>query len=292
MPTTKLQQLKQIWDGLLPHRALQVSEASIKVTPQSANNPTSYDGSEMSDGERAIFYFLGQCLVARKTALIIDEPEGHIHKAILGPLWDTVEKARPDCGFVYITHDLDFAVTRAASSSTSFVLITINRNNGKLRACPKIPGCPNMWSRNSSAAANQFCSSRASGSMDLTIYRHQYAEFTIVPIGSCDAVIHSVASYRGSSTLHRLGACGLVDADHRDAAEVDSLLQRKVYVLPVAEIENLLLLPEVFLALADALHCPDPSATLARLKLEVMEEARANLTWLVRVIRFGSLIVA
>ncbi len=84
--------------------------------------------------------------------------------------------------------------------------------------------------------------------MDLTIYRHQYEDFTIVPIGSCDAVIHSVASYNGSSTLHRLGACGLVDADHRDVGEVASLREHKVYVLPVAEIENILLLPDVFIA--------------------------------------------
>ena len=76
-----------------------------------------YPGSEMSDGERSIFYFLGQCLLAPSSAaIIIDEPEGHIHKAILGPLWDAIEKARPDCSFVYITHDLDFAVSRTTAT--------------------------------------------------------------------------------------------------------------------------------------------------------------------------------
>ena len=27
-------------------------------------------------------------------AIIIDEPEGHVHKAVLGPLWDAIETAR------------------------------------------------------------------------------------------------------------------------------------------------------------------------------------------------------
>jgi len=63
----------------------------------------------MSDGERAIFYFLGQCLLAPADgAVIIDEPEGHVHKAVLGPLWSAIERARPDCAFIYITHESRF----------------------------------------------------------------------------------------------------------------------------------------------------------------------------------------
>jgi hypothetical protein len=50
-----------------------------------------------------------------------------------------------------------------------------------------------------------------------------------------------------------------------------------VYVLPVAEVENLLLLPDVFLALAESLLCPDPAALLGKLTTEVMREAGSNL---------------
>jgi hypothetical protein len=46
----------------------------------------------MSDGERAIFYFLGQCLVApENAAIIIDEPEAPVHKSILQQLWNSIE---------------------------------------------------------------------------------------------------------------------------------------------------------------------------------------------------------
>ena len=59
-----------------------------------------YSASEMSDGERAVFYILGQVLSANEgSILIFDEPELHIHKSIISNLWDEIEKLRPDCSF-------------------------------------------------------------------------------------------------------------------------------------------------------------------------------------------------
>jgi len=278
VPTTDLDKLKTIWDGLLPHRTLKIGSASIKVLPQSANGATEYPGSEMSDGERAIFYFLGQCLVALpNSALIIDEPEAHIHRAIVGPLWDAIEKARPDCGFVYITHDLDFAVSRTASTKYFIRAYDHQASKWEIEALPEDTGLPEH-------VAAELVGSRKPvlfvegerGSLDVTIYRHQYANFTIVPSGSCEAVIHSVASYRNSAVLHRLGARGVVDGDHRDATEVAFLLSQGVHVLPVAEVENLLLLPNVFTVLAELFLC-DASTAVANLKSRVMQEAAMNL---------------
>lgn len=70
----------------------------------------------MSDGERAIFYFIGEVLCAKENSLIIvDEPENHLHKSILNRLWDAIEASRTDCVFLYITHNLDFATSRINS---------------------------------------------------------------------------------------------------------------------------------------------------------------------------------
>ena len=74
-----------------------------------------YSASEISDGERAVFYILGQVLSANEgSILIFDEPELHIHKSIISNLWDEIEKLRPDCSFLMITHDIEFAATRVA----------------------------------------------------------------------------------------------------------------------------------------------------------------------------------
>ncbi len=279
VPTTKLERLKTIWDGFLPHRALQIQEAAIQVCSQPSRGAAAYPGSDMSDGERAIFYFLGQSLVAPDNGvIIIDEPEGHIHKAILGALWDAIEKARPDCTFIYITHDLDFAVTHTASAKY-FIRTYFHAPAGwEIEEVPENTGLPEQ-------VVVELVGSRKPilfvegqrDSLDLTIYQSHYTEFTIVPIGSCEGVIHSVASYKASAALHRLGVRGLVDGDDLDTIDITYLQDRDVDVLPVAEVENLLVLPGVFVALAEALLCPQPAELLTNLTSAVMKQATKNL---------------
>jgi energy-coupling factor transporter ATP-binding protein EcfA2 len=279
VPTTQLERLKGIWADLLPHRTLEILDAAVKVSLPSAHNTERYPGSEMSDGERAIFYFLGQCLVAPDNGvIIIDEPEGHIHRAILTALWDAIEKARPDCAFIYITHDLDFAASHTALAKYYIRAYRHGPPRWEIEEVPEDTGLPE-------SVVVELVGSRkpilfvegSQASLDLTIYRSQYAGFTIVPIGSCDAVIHSVASYKRSSALHWLGVRGLVDADDRGPQDISNLTAQNIFVLPVAEVENVLLLPGVFMALAEALLCPEPASLLARLTNEVMERATTNL---------------
>ncbi|WP_302233705.1 AAA family ATPase [uncultured Adlercreutzia sp.] len=64
----------------------------------------------MSDGERSVLYLAAQVLcVPENKTLIIDEPEVHLHPSLMGRLWRALESARPDCLFVFITHDVQFA---------------------------------------------------------------------------------------------------------------------------------------------------------------------------------------
>jgi len=285
VPITKLEKIKSIWDSLLPHRIFEIFEATIKVRPI-AKGAETYSGSEMSDGERAIFYFLGQSFVAPvKSALIVDEPESHIHKAIVGPLWDAIEKARPDCGFIYITHDLDFAVARLAAAKYFVRTYTPAQNtppvapeSWEIATLPEGTGLPeHVVAELAGSRKPVLFVEGENGSLDVTVYRHVYGAFTVMPIGACDAVIHSVASYNRSPALHHVKAKGIVDADDRDAGAVSTLEGSGVHVLPVAEVENLLLLPSVFTALAEALQCADPPAKLKALTTAVMDAAKKNL---------------
>jgi ATPase subunit of ABC transporter with duplicated ATPase domains len=110
---TNLERLVEIWSRLLPHRDLHIYGDDIEASM--AGSTTRYSASDMSDGERAIFYMIGQTLTAAMdSVLIIDEPELHVHRSIMSKLWDELEAARPDCGFVFITHDLEFAASRVA----------------------------------------------------------------------------------------------------------------------------------------------------------------------------------
>lgn len=110
---TKFERLTEIWERLLPHRILHITGDNIEVTVSGMD--ARYNASDMSDGERAIFYMIGQTLSADSdSVVIIDEPELHVHRSIMAKLWDELEATRQDCAFVFITHDLEFSASRSA----------------------------------------------------------------------------------------------------------------------------------------------------------------------------------
>jgi hypothetical protein len=114
------------------------------------------------------------------------------------------------------------------------------------------------------------------GSLDSSLYRRVYRDFTVIPVGSCDHVIHTVASFAARKELHRVGCAGLVDADGRTDAEAAHLETKGVYRLPVSEVENLLVLPNVFLALAKALKFTNQDAQQKLADLRAFVFAQAN----------------
>lgn len=113
-PECKLDTLQRIWSRIFPHRDLIIGQDRVSAKIPASGDE--YAGNMMSDGERVAFYLLGQVLCAPTDAIVvIDEPEIHLHRAIQVALWDEAEKSRPDCTFVYITHDLEFAGARSAA---------------------------------------------------------------------------------------------------------------------------------------------------------------------------------
>lgn len=111
-PITKLDKIQQIWQSVLPHRKLEKRAGVIDIYPDGQSDKK-YNGSEMSDGERCIFYLIGEVLCApEKSIIIIDEPEMHIHVSLIKHLFDLIEAERPDCAFIYLTHSIDFAFSR------------------------------------------------------------------------------------------------------------------------------------------------------------------------------------
>ena len=91
---------------------------------------------------------------------------------------------------------------------------------------------------------------RKMSSLDRSIYDACYPDHLVLPLASCEAVIHAVASMRANAALTRVTCHGIVDGDHRSADEIDYLHGRGVVVLPVAELENIFLLPEISRAIA------------------------------------------
>ncbi|WP_271169820.1 AAA family ATPase [Hansschlegelia plantiphila] len=244
---TVLRKLKAIFHRVLPTRSLATTADDITVIARDAEGSMSdpYNITQMSDGEKAVFYIIGQVLVADfGSAFIMDEPEIHVHRSILSRLWDELEAARPDCAFLLITHDLEFAAARAGRK---YVVRSYAPTTGwMIEDVPEAEGF-------SEELVTLILGSRKpvlfvegeQGSLDIAFYRACYPDWTVIPRGGCESVIHSVATMRRNAAFTRITCAGLVDADGRDTDDRAYLAGIGVSVLPVAEIENLLLLPTV-----------------------------------------------
>ncbi len=245
---TKFEKLSEIWERLLPHRRLNIG--GDDVTVRSPENGSTYPASDMSDGERAIFYLVGQTLVAgENSVLVIDEPELHLHPSIMTLLWDELGAVRPDCAFVFITHSLEFAAARPGAK-----YIVRDYRAGPRWIIDPVPHDTGF----SEEFATLILGSRrpvlfvegTASSLDRSIYETCYPDYLVLPRESCEAVIHAVASMRTNAALTRVTCRGIVDGDHRSTEEIDYLRDRGVAVLPVSELENVFLLPEVSRAIA------------------------------------------
>ena len=245
---TKFEQLSKIWENLLPHRKLEITGDDITVVVP--GDKGAYSASEMSDGERAVFYLLGQTLVAaERSALIVDEPELHLHPSIMSLLWDELAAARPDCAFVFITHSLEFAASRPGGK-----YVVRDYQPGPEWTIDRVPENTGF----SEEFTTMLLGSRrpvlfvegTAASLDPSLYGALYPDHLVLPRGSCEAVIHAVASMRNNATLTRAECRGVVDGDHRSDKEINDLHGLGVAVLPVAHVENVFLLPEVSRAIA------------------------------------------
>lgn len=272
-PETKLERLERIWKQVLPHRELHISGDDIRVSVIGAEE--TYSAGEMSDGERAVFYLLGQMLAAAPNSLIIfDEPELHIHRSVMSRLWDELEALRPDCGMVMISHDLEFVASREGQK---FVIRSYTPQQGwEIEEVPEDSGF-------SEETATLVLGSRRPilfvegnrKSLDLAVYRACYPDWTIIPRGSCEEVIHAVVTMRANQALTRVTCAGIVDSDDYSAEDAEMLRQKGIAILPVSEIENVFMHPDVLRAIieAEGFRDAEVEARYAEIIAELLQRA-------------------
>ena len=243
---TKLDILQEVWERLLPTKKLRITADDIRVSSIGIES-ADYSASEMSDGERAVFYILGQVLSANEDSILIfDEPELHIHKSIISNLWDEIEKLRPDCSFLMITHDIEFAATRIAKK-----YVIRNYYSDPAWDISEIPD-----SELDEQTITLILGSRKpilfvegeKTSLDMETYRLCYPEWTVIPKGSCKDVIQAVSSLRKLNEdmpILNIKCAGIVDRDTRDSSQIQELEEQGIKVLPCSEIENIFSLSSV-----------------------------------------------
>ncbi len=252
-----LDRLQELWQRIFTERRLVIDKKLRIVRTEPCGSGEPYSPSQMSDGERVGFYLVGHALLAPSgSVVIVDEPELHLHESIQAAIWDALQEARPDCSFVYITHCLSFAASRIGAPKV--VLLDYAKgirsdSPGEWRwmlaeRSDEIP--EDVTLRILGSRRRTLFVEGVSGGRDQQLYERLFPELHIVPSGGAQSVIRAVQSLTNQMRLLHIVPHGLIDRDDRDHSELRSLEDRNIYALPVAGVENVLLLPECIHALA------------------------------------------
>ncbi|MEE4081985.1 DUF4435 domain-containing protein [Pseudomonas viridiflava] len=262
---TLLRKIQALWEMVLPNRRLIISSGQLSAAPVSEVAPKPYHAKAMSDGERVIFYLIGQCLCAKEGAIIVvDEPEIHLHKAIQDSLWNSIERARPDCTFIYLSHDLTFAADR--TGATQICLTNFSEAGFSWYEIEQQENIPDdVYLEILGSRKPILFVEGTAGSLDLEVYQMAYPEFSIKPLGGCSAVLSATKSFEDLKQMHHMKCFGLIDRDYLSESQIKAYEKKKVYTPKVAEIENIFLIPELIIAVANRLML-DESETLESVK--------------------------
>jgi len=243
-PFTKLDRVRKIWEYILPHRKLAIKAGSIETYPIKKPEQA-YNSSEMSDGERVVFYLIGQAISAKgNSIIIIDEPEMHIHKSITKKLWDKIEQERSDCTFIYLTHDIDFATSRLdATKIWTKGFDGISWDYEILKDCLEFP--EQLYLEILGSRKPILFIEGDDSSIDYRLLQLVFTDYTIKPLGGCQKVIETTKSFNEQKEFHNIESFGLIDRDRRTNEELAHIKNSNIWVASVSEIENFLLLEEV-----------------------------------------------
>ena len=252
-----LEKTIDIWDKMIEQRHLEIDRTGLHVM---GNDIKPYDFNELSDGEKAVFYYVAHILLAPENSyIIVDEPENHLHLTICNKLWDELERKRADCKFIYLTHNLDFATTRS-NCTILWNKKFIPPYDWEFEILPEDETIPEVLIMElvGSRKSICFCEGNDKSSLDYKLYSVLFPQYTIIPVGGHRNVIDYVEAYNNIPSF-TTRAVGIIDGDHHLEKQIEKWRNRKIYTLPINEIENILC-DDYILQRAIETFCADKNA--------------------------------
>ena len=252
VPRTKLDVVARRWEEVFPKNHLLRESGRLLFSNDSGDEP--FAALRLSDGEKAVLYYIGAVLYAPENAVIfVDDPESFLHHSIMQALWNVIESMRTDCTFIYNTHDVEFA-----SSRIDNVCVWV-RNFDAVAGAWDYEVVDKMSTEFSDQLVLDLLGSRKpvlfvegdeTHSLDSRFYPLIFTEYTVKPLGSCNKVIESTRSFSDLRSFHHLDSHGIVDRDRREDKEVQYLRDKNIFVPNVAEIENIFMLEGIIRTVA------------------------------------------
>lgn len=236
---TVLEHVISIWNEILIHRKLEYNKGQLIVSIN--NGERKYDFMELSDGEKAIFYYIAHILLSKPNSfIIIDEPENHLHLALVIKLWNRLERERTDCRFIYLTHNLDFATSRVNAEKLWMKSYSppAQWDIEKLPIDDELPEILYMELLGSRKPI-LFCEGTKS-SLDYKLYTRLFPDYTIIPAEGHLQVISYTRAFNKSSNIHGNKAIGVIDGDFHTVEQKNNWKKDSIFCIDVQEVENIL----------------------------------------------------
>ena len=208
------------------------------------NFSDSYSIAHMSDGERNAAIIGAHVLtVEAGTALLIDEPERHLHRSIVVPFLAALFTKREDCMFVISTHELALPATNAFARVLMVRSCEWEGNRAKawdIDLLEPNAQLPEELRLTILGARRKVLFIEGTGtSLDLPIYNALFPDISVDASGTSTDVQRAVEGMRGSQEFHHLQAYGLIDRDGRCQEEVNTFSDRGIFALDVYSVESL-----------------------------------------------------
>lgn len=274
-PPSALDKLSAIWENIFPGNRIVPGDGRLMFATSAGDDLIPV--SKLSEGEAAVLYYVAAALYAPKEAVIfIESPSLFLHPSIVSPLWNAVEDLRRDCIFVYDSVDADFV-----SSRTQNVCVWIKSYDADLHAWDYEVMPSGTFSDQlfidlmGTRKPVLFIEGDALHSIDAKLYPLVFTDYTVSPLGSCNKVIETVRTFNDMRAMHHLDSHGIVDRDRRTDEEVAYLRRKNIFVPEVAEVENIFLMEEVMMTMAE-IRGRNPGYVVSKVKKEVFRMFHAE----------------
>ena len=178
-----------------------------------------------------------------------------------------MENERPDCVFMYLTHDIDFALSR--NNAQYLWIKSFDGRNWDYEFLdtdfyPDLPG--DLLMEILGSRQKIVFVEGTKESYDYKLYQEIYREkgYHVIPCGGCQDVIRLVKAKRTYEKLQPIDVYGIIDRDYRDDDEIAKLREKGVFALEVAEVENLFVVPELLEIMERQLGSDSGTADVAK----------------------------
>ena len=234
------QKLEKIWNKIKPEIKFDIDTKNTVVKVE--KNGSKYSINGLSDGERCILFYIGNVLLAPENSyIIVDEPETFLNAAVYNELWDLLISERPDCQFIFASHNMDFVQSR---TNATYIWCKnfeapYDLDYQVLEESQEIP-LPLLTEVSGAKKPILFCEG-TKNSLDYQIYSKLFSEFCFVkPVQGHKQVIQYTKAYNKLEETYGNKAYGIIDYDWMDEARIESYKKKNIFVLPFNEIEMLL----------------------------------------------------